>query len=112
MKNIYHRDIMEVLLAQGREGMCLRQIARQVYNRHVGLFTTHITYRNIYQSIRFYLWYQSRQLSSPFTRGEKRGWYAVKPCLGVQMDIRFEEPASPQPESRNHREETEYPTLF
>lgn len=112
MKNIYHRDIMEILLAQGSEGLCLRQIARLVYNRHAGLFNTDLDYRDIYQRIRFYLWHQSKQTSSPFVRGEVRGWYAIKPNLSVQMDIRFDEPAPPQPASEPERPATDYPSLF
>lgn len=112
MKNIYHRDIMEILLAQGNEGLYLRQIARQVYNRHVGLFNTDLDYRDIYQRIRFYLWHQSKMASSPFVRGKQRGRYAIKPNLSVQMDIHFDAPAPPQPESEPARPETDYPSLF
>lgn len=113
MKNAYHRDIMEILLPRGSEGLCLKHIARQVYNRHAGLFNSGFSYRRIYQGIRFYLWHQSRQASSPFMRGDKRGWYAVKPNLGIQMDLHFEEPESlPQSRPEPCRTEPSYPTLF
>ena len=112
MKNIYHRDIMELLLSQGTEGMCLKQLARIIYNRHVELFCTDLSYDKIYKTIRFYLWTQAQRPSSPFTKGLKRGTYKIKNSFGVQMDIRFEEPKPKTEEPQEKSEKFIYPTLF
>lgn len=99
MKNEYHRDIMEILLPEGTEGMPVRVIARLVYNRHTGLFADDLTFDKVYHCIRFYLWHQSQRPSSPFCQCPRRGWYAIKSSLGVQMDLCFEERDIPESSS-------------
>lgn len=91
--------------------MPVRLIALQVYNRHAGLFSCNISFKKIYQLSRWYLWYQSKRPSSPFTRKPERGQYALKKDIGIQKKIDFElaeEKYSPE----EKKEEFEYPSLF
>ncbi len=112
MKNAYHRDIMEILLHEGAEGLNLQQIARRVYNRHAGLFATDVVYADIYRSIRFYLWAQARRTTSPFIHTGRRGQYAIKPHIGIQMDICFDAPTEPDEDAPAVAPDVDYPTLF
>lgn len=89
MKNEYHRDLVEILLPEGRKGLPLRILTRLIYNRHAGLFTDDLIFAKIYNAIRFYLWAQARRPSSPFTFGEQRGWYALKTDAALQLDLCF-----------------------
>lgn len=88
MKNVYHSDIMQILLLKGREGMHVAQISRMVYNLHTNLFDRKLRYDDIHQMIRQYLWRQSQMRRSPFMH-IKHGYYAVKPDLAVQLDFCF-----------------------
>ncbi len=111
MRNAYHRDIMEILLHEGAEGLNLQEIARRVYNRHAGLFAVDVVYEEIYRRIRYYLWAQARRMHSPFVHTDKRGGYAIKPNMAIQMDICFE--VSPEPEEvASTAQDVNYPTLF
>ncbi|MBR6141050.1 MAG: hypothetical protein IKQ37_04730 [Bacteroidaceae bacterium] len=105
MKNIYHRDIIEILLECGREGLRIKNIARRIYNKHADFFVTDIDYSEIRDSIGYYLWEQSRHSESPFLR-TSYGTYAMKADFAIQLDlfldnaIRYEahkEQAKPQP---------------
>ena len=58
MKNIYHRDIVEILLECGRDGLRIKNIARKIYNRHVDFFVTDIDYGEIRNDVGRYLWVQ------------------------------------------------------
>jgi len=89
MRNEYHKNIIDLLLSSGKEGMNVREIARRVYNQHYGLFARDVVYENIYNQIRNYLWNQSRNRRSPFTR-LRWGWYAIKPDYAIQLDFIIE----------------------
>ena len=86
MKNSYHNDIMDMLLRSGREGMNVRRLAKQLYNLHSGIFASDVVYEKLYNQVRFYLYYQSRQRHSPFIH-LRRGQYALKQDIAVQLDI-------------------------
>ena len=105
------RQVQEAL-----KGLPVRVIARQVYNRHAGLFTPLLTFEYVYQNVRFYLWAQSRKPSSPFTKTGRWGWYALKPGAGYQMQIDFSMKVAeslPLEARQPEREEADYyPSLF
>lgn len=86
MKNIYHRDIVEILLECGRDGLRIKNIARKIYNRHVDFFVTDIDYGEIRNDVGRYLWVQSRRSESPFTR-TRYGTYAIKADFAIQLDL-------------------------
>ena len=86
MKNIYHRDIIEILLDCGREGLRIKNIARRIYNRHADFFITDIDYIEIRDSIGRYLWEQSRRAESPFLH-TRYGTYAIKADFAIQLDL-------------------------
>lgn len=86
MKNEYHKDIIDLLLACGRTGMPVREIARHLYNGHYGLFAEDVVFNRIYNQVRNYLWNQSLQKHSPFIHPE-RGVYAIRQDMAVQLDF-------------------------
>ena len=86
MKNIYHRDIMEILLPQGSDGMRLYKIVRRIYNMHVDLFERNLDYVDLRKMISSHMWKQSRRHDSPFVRNQY-GVYAIRPDLAVQLDL-------------------------
>ena len=86
MKNEYHKNLIDLLLACGRTGMPVREIARHVYNEHYGLFAQDVVFERVYKQIRNYLWSQSHQKHSPFLR-LGRGFYAMKQDMAVQLDF-------------------------
>ena len=109
MNNIYHRDIIEILLECGREGLRIKNIARRIYNRHIDLFVADVDYSEIRNNVGRYLWDQSRRNESPFFR-TRYGTYAIKADFAIQLDlfldnaIRAEvhkEPAKLMPNSRH-----------
>lgn len=91
MKNEYHHDLMEILAKAGSNGLQVRFIALQIYNRRTGLFCDTIDFNKLYDSIRFYLWSQSRRPSSPFMHGAAKGFYRLKPAMYQQMLLPFAE---------------------
>lgn len=91
MKNVYHSDIMQLLLLKGKEGMHVAQLSRMVYNLHTNLFDRKLNYNDLHQLIRTYLWRQSKMRRSPFMR-VKYGYYAVKPDIAVQLNFCFDDP--------------------
>lgn len=86
VNNIYHRDIIEILLECGREGLRIKNIARRIYNRHADFFVTDIDYSEIRNSVGRYLWEQSQRHESPFTHA-RYGTYAIKPDFAIQLDL-------------------------
>ncbi len=86
MRNEYHRDIISILLEKGSDGCMARDIARQIYNRHYGLFATELVYHDIQRQVRLYLWRQSRLPGTPFMH-LSWGVYAIKPDFAVQLDF-------------------------
>ena len=91
MRNVYHNDIIEMLLHSGREGMNVRQLSRRLFNLHNGIFVSDIVYDRLYNQVRSYLWYQSRQRHSPFVHLH-RGQYALRQDIAVQLDIFIDSP--------------------
>lgn len=94
MKNRYHQDIIDVLKEANGQSMSVRLIARHIYNKKVGLFENTLSFEDIYQSVRFYLWSQSNRPSSPFLRGEKRGHYTVRKEIFDMLELDFTVPCS------------------
>jgi len=86
MKNIYHRDIVEILLECGREGLRIKNIARRIYNKHVDFFVSDIDYNEIRNNVGRYLWEQDRRIESPFCR-TRYGTYAIKTDFAIQLDL-------------------------
>lgn len=86
MKNIYHHELMVMLMRNGNEGMNVRQMARNLYNSHAGLFDNDIVFENIYSQVRSYMWRQSTIRQSPIT-WLRRGQYAMRPESAVQLDL-------------------------
>ena len=86
MKNIYHRDIIEILLECGRDGLRIKNIARRIYNRHADFFVRDLDYSEIRDAVGRYLWEQSFRHESPFTR-TRYGTYAIKPDFAIQLDL-------------------------
>ncbi len=86
MKNIYHRDIVEILLECGRDGLRIKNIARRIYNRHADFFVHDLDYGEIRNAVGLYLWKQSLRNESPFTR-TRYGTYAIKPDFAIQLDL-------------------------
>lgn len=100
MKNIYHSDIMQILMLKGKEGMHVAQLTRMVFNLHTNFFDHKLNYRKLHNTIRWYLWRQSNMRRSPFKR-IGYGYYALKSDMGIQLDICFDEPyEEPQAEEK------------
>lgn len=91
MNNIYYRDIIELLLPYGQEGMKLSHIVKHVYNNHVDMFENNINYEELYKTIGTYLWKQSQKRESPFIHNTY-GVYAIKPDMAVQLDLFWDMP--------------------
>lgn len=86
MNNIYHRDIVEILLDHSREGLRVKNIARLIYNRHADLFASDIDYDEIRRSTGRYLWEQAGRHESPFCH-TRWGTYAIKEDFAIQLDF-------------------------
>ena len=91
MNNIYYRDIIELLLPYGQEGLKLSCIVRHLYNQHADLFNKNIRYEEIYKSVGMFLWKQSQKRESPF-KHNSYGVYAIKPDVAVQLDLFWDMP--------------------
>ena len=91
MNNTYYRDIIELLLPHGQEGLKLSHIVKHIYNMHVDLFDNTIKYEEIYKSVGLFLWKQSQKRESPF-RHNAYGIYAIKPDVAVQLDLFWDLP--------------------
>ena len=86
VNNIYHRDIIEILLECGREGLRIKNIARRIYNRHVDFFVKNVDYGEIRDGVGRYLWEQDKRRESPFHR-TRYGTYAIKADFAIQLDL-------------------------
>ena len=112
MKNVYHNDIMDMLLRSGRDGMNVRRLVRQLYNLHSGIFSSDVVYVQMYDQVRHYLYYQSRQRHSPFIH-LRRGQYALKQDIAVQLDIFIDIPKEEErPAKPTKRDESRQLLLF
>ncbi len=115
MKNTFYNDIYEILLGKGLEGLPVGIIARQVYNRHTGLFSKDLSYEKVYQTVRFFLWSQAVRPGSTFTFGHQRGWYCLNPNASQQMNLLFDEqefPETTEPSEKKTDPYENHPTLF
>lgn len=88
---MYYRDIIELLLPHGKEGLRLSLIVRQIYNKHADLFDDTIKYEDIYKDVGLFLWKQSQKRESPFIHNAY-GIYAIKPDFAVQLDMFWDLP--------------------
>lgn len=104
MNNVYHRDIMEILLECGNNGLKLCRISKKIYNKHADLFATDINYEALYGCIRSYLWKQSKRRESPFTRNT-HGVYALKTDAAIQLDLFWDSIPSQEEEEPEEAEE-------
>lgn len=86
VNNIYHRDIIEIMMEGSREGCRVKNIARHIYNRHADLFAAEVNYEEIRRSVGLYLWKQSLRRESPF-RHTCYGTYALKVDFALQLDL-------------------------
>ena len=91
MNNIYYRDIIELLLPFGPEGLKLSSIVRHIYNQHVDMFNKGVRYEDIYKVIGQFLWKQSQKKESPI-KHNAYGIYAIKPDIAVQLDLFWDMP--------------------
>lgn len=107
MRNKYHQDIIDVLKEADGRSMPVRLIARHIYNKKVGLFAGDLSYTEIYQSIRFYLWSQSNRPSSPFIKGERRGYYTVRKEVFSLVELDFTTPYPDASETDGNPKEKE-----
>lgn len=91
MKNQYYNEMVEMLMGNP-EGMRVGVIARAIYNASCDLFDTKAgsRFRNIYDTVRRYLWQQSRRKKSPFRR-LKWGTYALRRNFVYQLELTFDE---------------------
>lgn len=86
VNNIYHRDIIEILLECGHDGLRIKNISRRIYNKHADFFVRDLDYSEIRDSVGRYLWEQSQRVESPFVR-TRYGTYAIKPDFAIQLDL-------------------------
>ncbi len=86
MRNIYHKEIVDILISCGEDGMKVGCIAKRIYNLHADLFKPEITFSSIDKSIGGYLWRMSRKRQSIF-RKNRHGIYSIKPDMAVQPDF-------------------------
>ncbi len=91
MNNIYYRDIIELLLPFGQEGLKLSHIVKHIYNKHVDMFENQIKYEDIYKIVGLFLWKESQKRESPFVHNTY-GVYAIKPDVAVQLDLFWDLP--------------------
>ena len=106
MNNIYYRDIIELLLPHGKEGLKLSLIVRYIYNQHVDMFNDSIKYEDIYKAVGSFLWKQSQKRETPFTHNSY-GVYAIKPDVAVQLDLFWDLPAEVMKEAVEEESRTD-----
>lgn len=106
MNNIYYRDIIELLLKHGQDGLKLSVIVRHIYNLHADLFNDAIRYDDIYKAVGLFLWKQSQKRESPF-RHNSYGVYSIKPDVAVQLDFFWDLPEEEQNEASGEEPRTD-----
>ena len=111
MKNAYHNDIMDMLIRSGHDGLNVRNLARKLYNLHSGIFASDVVYEQLYNQVRFYLYYQSRQRHSPILH-LRRGQYAIKQDIAVQLDIFIDMPIEERTIKPTKKDESKQLLLF
>lgn len=103
MKNVYHSDIVGILLDAGEEGLKPCTIARKIFNRHADLFADDVVYEGIHNSVKSYLWRDVQRRGSVFQH-KTFGVYAIKPAIAIQLDLFVDIPTD------NEETEEEYHT--
>ena len=113
MKSPFYNDIYEILRTKGKEGLPVGLIAKLVYNRRASFFNSE-SFDWTYQYVRFFLWAQSQKNTSPFTKGNKWGSYALKTDELKQLELQFKEKEELPSETTEKLKEdlSDYPTLF
>lgn len=86
MTNIYHKEILEILMPCGAQGMKTRGIVRRIYNLHANFFAEENQYETIRRAVSQYLWKLSHKRYSPIQRLE-HGVYAIKPGAAIQLEL-------------------------
>lgn len=109
MRNVYHSDIINILLRQGQQGMRPCQLARRIYNMHSGLFAMDVNYPDIHRAISQYLWRESKRRGGPFVR-VRYGVYAIKGDLAVQLDIFLDAVISDSHHTEEHKPQHKEPS--
>ena len=91
MKNQYYNEMVQMLMGNP-EGMRVGVMARAIYNASCDLFDSQAgsRFQNIYNTIRRFLWQQSRRQRSPFQR-LKWGTYALRRNFVYQLELTFDE---------------------
>ncbi len=79
------------LLSQKPEGMKLCNISRCIYNTNCNLFDDGHKYKQIYSSVKRFLWNQSKLKNSPFQSvANQWGHYAIKHSFAHQLELCFD----------------------
>lgn len=86
MKDSYHRDIVNILLEAGDEGMRSCAVARRLYNIHANLFASTLVYETLRTDVEQYLWRETKRRFTLFVR-KSYGIYAIKPSMAFQLDL-------------------------
>ena len=91
MKNQYYNEMVQLLMDHPK-GMRVGVMARIIYNSNCDLFDTDAKgrFRKIYESVKRYLWTQSRQKHSPFER-LKWGTYGLRKNFVFQLELAFDD---------------------
>jgi hypothetical protein len=90
VNNDYYNQIIE-LLTQKPEGMKACNIARCIYNSHCNLFDNSNQYHKIHDTIRHFLWQQSKHKNSPFKKVKNLwGVYTLKQSFVTQLELCFD----------------------
>lgn len=92
-------------MLKGKEGMHVSQLTRMVYNIHTNLFDKHLDYVQLHNTIRWYLWRQSKMRRSPF-KHVCHGYYALKSDMAIQLDFCFDTPAERDEREEKKKEDT------
>lgn len=86
MKDAYHRDLVNILLEAGENGLRSCVAARRLYNMHANLFASSLLYETLRTDVEQYLWRETKRRFTIFVR-KSYGVYAIKPSIAVQLDL-------------------------
>lgn len=76
------------LIQAGSDGVRVAQLARHIYNQHTTLFDSPVKYDPLRRMLNSFLWHSTRHRRSIFVQ-LRRGVYALKPHVAVQLDFDF-----------------------
>lgn len=87
---LYEPEILQILTEAGQQGLKTSKIARHVYNACNSLFEE-VSYQEVYDSVRQYLFRNSKNPQSFIEKGETRGFYRlnIKEVNSQQLKLRF-----------------------